>query len=510
MLTVQSAVLLTPLNGTVGGSTNQKNVTPGTPVQGSVVSNPIDLSLATFGQFDIDLMQTNTPIATAMPAGSLQLEVSSDGNGYSPIPAAAANVPQVSAPVAVVAATEGRYVIPFANKGWRFARVRYTMTAGVTLSAIQTAAATTPASAVNALAMTPDELFLAMITTTAAGVNIYGFAQTTTPLAAAATTINGNILVGTSPGVAGANFCPLAIGAQTGNNYYLAAAGGTSPFFSVAPVSSAGVMGTVIQPSAGGITVGKCAFWHPSGNFVGYVGTTAPSAIIYAFNPATGTLGQAQVLGQTISVGSATFAEFSPDGNWFMVCGGTAPIVQIFPVISTPPGFGVAAALSLGPAIANPATAVGAAALCCRWHPRMERVAIFTATTVREYAFYRSAGAIMGTQSGAFGPQVPVTVVNTGVLTGRYTPDGSHILIADTLAGKMFQSFPIKDCQTAWNAVQTGPTVAAGITQGNDLLVTPNGQYLVMGGVGGAIFHQTSPWNLGIQMGAAVAGQSAS
>lgn len=506
--------VLTPLNGAPGGSSNGKTnfgIAPlgqASPVQGSLVSNPIDLGSSTFGEFDFDLMKTNTPIATAMPAGSLQLEVSMDGNGFWPIPAAASNVPQVSAPVAVTAATEGRYIIPFANKSWRYAKVRYCLTGGVTLSAIQAAATTTPASAVQALAITPDELFLGVVTTTAAGFNVYGFAQTTTPLAAAATTTNANLLVGTTAGVASANFCPLAIGAATGNQYYMSVAGGTSPFFSIAPISSAGVMGTVIQPAAGGITAGKATSWHPSGKFVGYCGTTTPFLIIYAFNPASGTLGQAQVLVNTPAVGNATFFEFSPDGNFLLICGATAPFAAIHPVIISADG----SSLSLGAALTNPATAVNSAPLCCRWHPRMERVVIANATTAIEYAFYRQAGgAILGSQSAAWGPIVPATTVNGGVVSCRYTPDGSHLLIADTLAGKMFQAWALKDCQTLWNTtVQVGPTVATGITQGNDLLVTPSLQYLVLGGAGGAVFLQTSPWNLGVQMACSVAGASAS
>ena len=505
-------VLLTPLNGTPGGSTNSRtNFAMGTPVQGSLVSNPVDLGGATFGQFDIDLMKTNTPIATAMPAGSLQLEVSADGNNYSVIPAAASNVPQVSAPVAVTAATEGRYVIPFANKGWRYAKVRYSLTGGVTISAIQAASTTVPASAVNALAITSDELFLAMVTTTAAGVNIYGVAQTTTPLAAAATTVNANILVGTSPGIAGANFNPLAIGSATGNKYYLAAAGGTSPYLGIMPVSSAGVAGTVIQPAAGGITAGMACSWHPTGNFIAYCGTTTPFLIVYAFNPATGTLGQAQALSNIPAVGNATFCEFSPDGNFLLIVGATAPYAAIHPVtINTNTSTGVST-LDIGPALTKPSTAVNSAPLCCRWHPRMERVAIANATTVVEWAFYRQpGGSTMGSQSAAWGPIVPATSVNTGVLSCRYTPDGSHVLIPDTLSGKMFQAWSIKDTGTLWvTTVQTGPTVATGITQGNDALVTPSGQYMVLGGAGGSIFEQIGPWNLGVQMGVSFSAQTA-
>jgi hypothetical protein len=499
--------MLTPLNGTVGGSTNSKtNLSVSNPVNGSLVSNSFDLGTVTNALVVADLMKCNVPIATAMPAGSLQWEYSADGNGFAP------NVVAGGAPtaIAVTAAVEGSYPLLLQNKSFRYGRVRFIPTGGVTLSAIQTAAATTPASAVNALAMTPDELYLAMVTTTAAGVNVYGFAQTTTPLAAAATTVNANILVGTTAGIAGANFCPRPL-AETNNVYYLAAAGGTTPFLGIMPISSTGVSATVIQPTAGAITAGKCAFWHPlnsSGySFVGYVGTTTPYLAVYLFNLGTGALGVVQSLGTIPSVGNLTFAEFSPDGNYLMVCGGTAPYVQIFPVTITVSG-GVPA-MTLGAAITTPATSVAAAALCCRWHPRMERVAVATATTVLEYAIYRQpGGAIMGSQALAFGPQVPVSSVNTGVLSCRYTPDGSHILIPDTLAGKMFQSFPIKDTQTAWGTVHTGPTVATGITQGNDALVTPNGQYLVVGGAGGAIFHQTSPWNICIQMGASLCGQS--
>ena len=500
--------LVTPLNGTVGGSGSQKNLAFGTAVQGTMVSNPIDLGALTFGRFDVDLMKCNVPIATALPAGSIGLEVSGDGNGFSPIPAAASNVPQSSAPVAVTAATEGRYSIRIAaDKDWRYARIRYALTGGVTLSAIQAAATTTPASAVNALAITPDELFVAAWTTTAAGVNIYGFAQTTTPMAAAATTTNFNGLVGTGVGIAGINFNPLPL-SGTGNNYYLAAAGGTTPFFSIVPVSSAGVAGTVIQPAAGGITVGKAAFWHPNGYFVGYVGTTTPFCQIYAFNPTTGTLGQAQVLGTLPSVGNLTFGEFSPDGNWLMVCGATAPYVQILPVTVT--GTAPNQTLTLGTAITTPATASNSAPLMCRWHPRMERVAVANATTVVEWTIYRMGNAITGTNTIAFGPIIPATSVNAGVIGCRYTPDGSHMLIPDTKAGKMFEAWSLRDTQTLWvTTVQVGPTVATGITQGNDALVTPNGQYLILGGAGGAVFLQTSPWNLCAQMGVTVSGASA-
>lgn len=516
---IAPGVIMTPLNGVVGGSTNKNTALNGTPAQvvaqGRLVTQPVDCGLGTYGEFSVDLMATNAPIATAMPAGSLVLEVSGDGGGFWPVPAAASNVPQISAPVAVTAATEGRYPIPFAgSKGWRYARVRYQLTGGVTLSAIQSAATTTPASAVQALAMTSDELFLAVATTTAAGLNIYGWAQTTTPTAAAATSTNFNALVGTTIQPGGINFYPAAPATATNNQYYLAAAGATTPFASIVPISSAGVAGVVIQPAVGGITVGKAAFWWPtqSGDttFFAYVGTTTPFIQVYAFNVRTSTLGQIQVLGTLPSVGNLTFGEFSPDGNWLMVCGATAPFLQILPVtVTTTAGV---VSMTLGTAITKPATAVNSAPLCCRWHPTMERVAVANATTVVEYSIYRATtNSIMGTSTLAFGPIVPATSVNTGVVSCRYTPDGSHILIPDSLAGKMFQAWSLRDCQTLWvTTVQVGPTVATGITQGNDALVTPNGQYLVMGGAGGAVFLQTSPWNLGVQMGVTLQGLSAS
>ena len=511
-----ATVIMSPLNGQVGGATS-KGIAIGVPTQvaaqGRTVTNPVYLAPGTFGEFDVNLQQTNTPVVTAMPAGSIQLEISNDGNGFAPVPAAASNVPQVSAPVAVTAAVEGQYVMPYANKAWAYAKLRYILTGGVTLTAIQAAATSTPASAVQAMDMTADELFIAVATSTAAGCNITAWAQTTTPMTATSATVNGNLLVGTTIQPMGINFFKaIPIGAATNNQYYVAAAGGTSPFFSVAPISSAGVMGVVQQPAVGAITVGKCAAWWTGQpvagtTFVGFCGTTTPFVQIYAYNVLNSTLGPIQVLGVTPAVGNATFMEFSPDGNYLLLVGATAPFAVIHPVTVQTNAQGVTT-LTLSAAITKPATAVNSAPLVCRWHPTMERVAIANATTVVEYAIYRQSNVVAGS-SLAWGPVIPTTSVNTGVLGCRYTPDGSHILIPDTLAGKMFQAFPIKDMVTAWGTVHTGPTVATGITQGNDAFVTPNGQYLVVGGAGGAIFLQTSPWNICVQMTVTITAQSA-
>lgn len=510
-LVYAAPVVMSPLNGAVGVLTG-KGIASGVPAtaaaSGRLVTNPIDLGLGTYAEFDVVLQQCNTPIVTAMPAGSLQLEYSTDGNGFAP------NVIAGGAPtaIAVTAAVEGSYPLISQNKVYRYAKVRYIPTGGVTLTAIQAASATTPASAVQAMDITADELFVVVATTTAAGFNVYGWAQTTTPMGAAATTINANLLVGTTIQPMSIQlYKSTPIGAATNNQYYVAAAGGTSPFFSVAPISSAGVMGAVLQPAVGAITVGKCAAWWPNSTngvtFVGFCGTTTPFVQFYQFTLTNSTLGAIQVLGTTPAVGNATFMEFSPDGNWLLIVGATAPFAAIHSVTVTTNAQGVTT-MTLGPAITKPATAVNSAPLVCRWHPTMERVAIANATTVVEYAIYRQSQVVAGTTL-AWGPVCPVTSVNTGVLGCRYTPDGSHILIPDTLAGKMFQAFPIKDTITAWGTVHTGPTVATGITQGNDALVTPNMQYLIMGGAGGAILLQTSPWNICVQMTVTLTAQSA-
>lgn len=489
-------VILSPLNGPVGAS----GIFSGpTVIKGMMETPAFDAGQYTNFAMQADIQRTNTPVVTsATQAGSLQMEASNDGNAWVVL----------STPAAIAITVESSNALQVTAKAMRYYKARYILTGGGTISALQTFSGTAPGAAVVGIAFTPDGLFVGMAVATAVNLDIYPFAQTTTSLGTQVTGTAG----GGTPASNAIAVCPLPLG-SSGSNYYFALAGGTTPFGGVVPLTSGGVVGTPIALPQALPGAGKDVSWHPSGQFIIFGGSTTPFLTCFSFNPATGQFGSVQALGQIPACGNLTCAKFSPDGNFLLVAGATTTqAFQVFPVVVTPGVGGGLPTLTLGAALANPGNMPAAAVLAGQWHPTGNRFGVITSSTTGffEYPLYRASinpnNPFLGGAVGFIGPRVPTTTI-VAPLGFRYSPDGAWVAFVNATTA-FLQIFPLKDVGTACGTVQTAPTAMVTASQYNDAVWSPNMQYLVVGGTGGAVFQNVFPWIFAVQLGVSVTGGS--
>ena len=511
---------INPGGGTTGPSGAQS-------FSGMSVTPWIDAGACTdvIGQLDIDkTVPAGLTALTNMAAGSFQIEISTDGNGGKVL----------ASPVSIAQNAAGSVLLPTTAAGMpkltRYIKYRFVPTSAVTVEGTLQTAPTALQGVCQSIAFSSDGLMCACGGATSTYLDGFPITQ--------ANPIFGTKTAGTALGAAPNQvaFCPtLPANGAGGNSYYLASATGSTVV--ITPMTAP--LGTFGTNTASGTLAGtqKSVSWHPgiaAGNqrangltagasipFVGVPaglflctgGTGSPYVTIFAFNPVTGVLGQAQTLSNLPAVGNVTCVRFSPDGNFLLVGGATSPYITVLPVIIT----GSAAAgysLNLDKAITQPRSLPNAAILSCLWHPTMEQIFALTGTSTYLFGWsfwFNTNGTYfqnMATpQYAAFGPKVAMPTPGGAPTTFpdslAISPDGAWLAVGDALTTYLHNVYSIGDPGTGVGAAAT--TVAPGSTTGAALAFHPNGQTIAIGGATSP-FLGSAPWIVGVDMAMTVQG----
>lgn len=521
VLSAFGVVPVYPSGGVPSGIRYQ--VQPATPppgyqtFSGMAVTPWIDVGTATYIGAELDIHRSipkGTLAALAhMAAGSWQAEYSADGN----------NGVLQATPVAVAQDGEKSYQLPpltTMTKLLRYVKYRYAFTSSsITVEGTILTPPTVPSGTVQSCAYTGDGLGFLQGVATTPYLNAYPYTDSTTPLG---TQTTGTALSSAPNQV---RFCPAPLSGTPGNNQYYAACVTTTTLVIqafTAPTMAFGAQ-TIVTPTP---STPKSVSWHPGivnprqnalgvsvpcgpGLFVAVAGTGGIS--IYAFNPANGVLGAAQPLSNTPNVGNITCIEFSPDGNFLLVGGGTSPYVTVLPVYIAQNG-GVFS-LNLDAAIAVPTSLPNAALRSCKWHPTMEAIYATTGTTTYLFGWaflFNSSGAWMQGRYAAFGNAIPMPTSGAPVAFPdnlAISPDGGWLAVADATSTYFHDVYALKDPATGPNVAATVVVPGAGTTAINAITWHPNGMTLTAWGAT-SVFGCIYPWLVAVDMAVTVQGSN--